>query len=322
MCPEVPAPEVNSSVHASLLKISEALGSNLELASVLQTILDLTLQQMQAQQGSILLFDEHQDRLQMLASTGLPTEIVRKGEYHSLDLNAECLAAIGQTVAGISHCIKNMLTDVRGGMSLIEIASNSRSWERLDKGHSILNRNIERIASVILDMLDYSKERQPRKGCVSLISLVEEVIGSVESEAEMHQVKLEQRLDPDAKMVEVDAQQIFRCLLNLIHNAIEATPKGGTVWVGSEQKSNQATLNRLRDPSAKGAVIIRVGDTGPGIGAEDCKNLFEPFFSTKGSKGTGLGLAVTRKIVEEHGGRIEVDSEPGEPAVFAIHLPA
>ena len=413
VCPEAPSPDVNSSVHASLLKISEALGSNLELASVLQTILDLTLQQMHAQQGSILLFDEHQDRLQMLASTGLPDEIVqkgyiqrkgsiaewviennqpivmnneaRKGEYHSLDekrrifsamcvplrshgrvlgtinlnrldessgefqpgdlelmviltshaaifiensrlhednLNAARLAAIGQTVAGISHCIKNMLTGVRGGMSLIEMASSSRSWERLDKGHNILNRNIERIASVILDMLDYSKERQPRKGCVSLVSLVEEVMGTVQSEAEMRQVRLEKRLDPDVKMVEVDAQQLFRCLLNLLHNAIDATPKGGTVWVGSEQKANQAILNRLSDPSAKGAVIIRVGDTGSGVSAEDGKNLFEPFFSTKGSKGTGLGLAVTRKIVEEHGGRIEVDSEPDEPAVFAIYLPA
>ena len=400
-----------STINASLLAICQVMGSSLELREVLPTILNLSLQEMRAQQGSILLFDKHQDQLEMLASVGLPEEVRRKGyiarkgsiaewvidnnqplilndraksdEYcalnerrivsamcvplraqgnvlgtinlnrtqaeagpflesdldimmilagqaaiciensrlHEANLTSERLAAIGQTVAGISHCIKNILTGVRGGMSLMDMASGIEDWKLLNQGKDILGRNLERLSSIVLDMLDYSKDRTSCKSPVSVSSLAEEVIGVIQSEATVKEVALEARLEANVTTVMADGQQLYRCLLNLMHNALEATPKGGKVWISAERRNRPSALRRLKDATVQTAVVLRVGDSGPGISAEHIPVIFEPFFSTKGSKGTGLGLAVTRKIIEEHGGHIEVESRPDEPAVFAIYLP-
>lgn len=401
-----------TAANTSLLTIGQAMGSSLELREVLPTILSLSVQEMNAQQGSILLFDEHQDQLKMLASHGLPAEIEQKGyiprkgsiaewviennqplilneraegsEYRSLDnrrriysamcvplmargkilgtinlnrtleepgpfldsdldimkilasqaaicidnsclyeanLQSERLAAIGQTVAGISHCIKNILTGVRGGMSLMDMANGAEDWKLLRQGKDILQRNLERLSSIVLDMLDYSKDRTPCKSATSVSTLVEEVIGTVHSEAAIKEIQIETVLEPEAALVQGDSQQLYRCLLNLVHNALDATPKGGHVWIGAERKATKSALRRVKDESAQAAIILRVGDTGPGISMEHRAVIFEPFFSTKGSKGTGLGLAVTRKIIEEHNGHIEIESPPENSAVFAIYLP-
>jgi signal transduction histidine kinase len=399
-------------VSASLLTICQAMGSSLELKEVLPTILRLSLQEMQAQQGSILLLDRVQDKLEMLSAIGLPQEIVDKGyiprkgsiaewviendqplilnsrakteEYqgiedrrkihssmclplrvrgavigtinmnrtvedygyfqdsdldtmmilasqaaqciensrlHEANLKTERLAAIGQTVAGISHCIKNILTGVKGGMSLIDLAVGGEDWKLLGQGKDILHRNLDRLASIVLDMLDYSKEREPRKVENDAMTLLEEAALTVRSEAKLREIEMEfQAVEPGLK-VQCDSQQIYRCVLNLVHNAIDATPKGGRVWLAAERTTDRAALKKLKDKTATAAVILRVGDTGPGIKDEHKTAIFDPFFSTKGSKGTGLGLAVTHKIIEEHGGHIEVESEPEQPAIFAIYLP-
>lgn len=401
------------SLNASLLSICETMGSSLELHEVLETILRLTVEEMSAQQGSILLLDEVNDHLQMLASIGLPEEIVKKGyiarkgsiaewvienqqslvindspknsEYKPLDekrrilsalcvpllargkvlgtinlnrtgtdgevfgdadldtmailasqaavaienshlhetiIKSERLAAVGQTVAGISHCIKNVLTGVKGGISLIEMSSQAKNWEMNDKGMEILRRNINRLASIVLDMLDYSKEREPSKSDIKINSLATELIASLDSESVMRKIQLENRLEDKQLTVAVDGQQLYRCLLNLMGNAMDAIGEGGKVWITAERSSDEKVLRRLRVPEVSSqAVVIRVGDSGPGISKEHRRNIFEPFFSTKGSKGTGLGLAVTRKIIVEHGGLIEVESPPEESAVFAITLP-
>lgn len=402
------SPEGTSS---ALLTIGQAMGSSLELREVLPTILDLSLSEMKAQQGSILLFDPKDDQLKMLASLGLPEDVERKGyiarkgsiaewvidnnqplimneraegkeyralndrrirssmcvplqargrilgtinlnrtvaEYgsfqeseldlmkilasqaaicidnsclHEANVKAERLAAIGQTVAGISHCIKNILTGVRGGLSLIDMAQGASDWKLLGQGKDILGRNLERLSSIVLDMLDYSKDRQTCKSPISLTTLVDEVCATVRSEAQVKAIQFEIELDPAVPTVAADGQQLYRCLLNLAHNALDATPKEGKIWIHAERRTDRSALRRLKNKTAQSTVILRIGDTGPGISMEHRAVIFEPFFSTKGSKGTGLGLAVTRKIIEEHGGHIEVESPPEESAVFAIYLP-
>lgn len=390
---------------AAMLTISEALVSNLDLRAVMDTILARTLEEVQAQQGSILLLDG--DCLRMLAARGLPPEMVAKGyiprkgsiaewvieknqplilndhpsssQYQALDarrkivsgmcvplrmagriigtinlnrtivdvgvfqqqdldlmvvlanqaaifiensrlhesvLKSERLAAVGQTVAGISHCIKNILTGVRGGLSICDMASQSHDWHLLGQGRDILQRNLGRLSSIVLDMLDYSKERQPVRAEVRVADIVEEVFGTSRSEAANRQQTLEARFDPSAPTINADSQQIYRCLLNLVQNGMDATPAGGTIWVSATREQ------RRHDGALAEFIVLRVGDSGPGIPDENKISIFDPFFSTKGSKGTGLGLAVTRKIVEEHGGTIEVESHSGQPAVFAISLPA
>ncbi len=403
-----------AAIHVMLVEICEAMGSAVELHQVLETVLERAMEEMQAQQGSILLFNSLTDQLEMLASRGLPTEMVNKGyiprkgsiaewviennqpliindtptksqyrvidarrkiysamcvplrargkvigtinlnrtsadpglfnesdlntmvilaqmaaifiensRLHESNLKSERLAAVGQTVAGISHCIKNVLTGVKGGMSLMEMAANASNWEMLPQGLMILKRNLDRLGSIVFDMLDYSKERVPQKGAVTAFGLMEEISATVQPEADKNGVVVQMDADVALPSFQADGQQLFRCLLNLAQNAIDAMSEtGGVLWLRAECTNNPAILARLRDKTAQQAIVLRVADTGPGISPENRALLFEPFFSTKGSKGTGLGLAVTRKIIEEHGGYIEIETIAPEPAVFAITLPA
>jgi signal transduction histidine kinase len=258
----------------------------------------------------------------MLVLAGQAAICIENSRLHAANVAHERLAAVGQTVAGISHCIKNILTGVRGGLSLVDMSSQREDWTLHGQGFEILKRNIDRLASIVLDMLDYSKDREPCKGTVSVTSLFDEVIGTVRSAADLHQVRLERACAEDATIIQVDGQQIYRCILNLVHNAIDASPTGGAVMLSAERVTGEQACKLLKDHDATEAIVLRVADNGPGVDEEHLPVIFEPFFSTKGSKGTGLGLAVTRKIVEEHGGSIRVESKPGEPAVFAIYLPA
>lgn len=414
------APQAQASVLQSLLALSDAMGESLELDTVLETILDITLNELKAQQGSILLFNENEDRLEMLASRGLPEEIVKKGyiprkgsiaEYviennkglilndgpqkkdesyrpveekkqarrrivsalcvplraegkvlgtinlnrtvedygsftdldlniavllavhaascveqarlHEFNLKSERLAAIGQTVAGISHCVKNMLQGIRGGMTLMQLAAKAEDWSVQEQGHAMLQRNLDRLSGIVLDMLDYSKEREPTRSDVALYDLIMDVATNVKTKADEKGITQKISVAEGLDTVQADNQQLFRCLLNLAQNALDVTPQEGTVEISAELDASERACRRLTCKDAhQGAVIIRVKDSGPGIKAEHLKTIFEPFFSTKGSKGTGLGLAVTRKIVREHGGDLIVESAPDEPAIFAIYLPA
>lgn len=399
-------------VSNSLLEICRAMGAGVQLKEVLNTILKLTMREMRAQQGSILLFDQHQDRLEMLASHGLPPEIASKGyiqrkgsiaewvidhaeplilnerargaDYKALDeqrrivssmcvplrarggvlgtinlnrtaadsgpfgkedldgmvilasqaaiyiensrlhqslLQSERLAAIGQTVAGISHCMKNILTGMKGGVSLIKMARDHEDWETLDQGVEILGHSVSRVSTLALDMLNYSKERKPRREAVDLDELLKEIRGVTRDRAMKQATELIVELDSDARQLQADGHELFRCLLNLVENALDANGEGGKVSITSERNVSEGALRRLAVP-AEAAIIIRVADEGKGVDEASLGHIFDPFFSTKGSKGTGLGLAVTQKIIREHGGTLELASKPGEPAVFAIYLPA
>ncbi|MCE5229414.1 GAF domain-containing protein [bacterium] len=259
---------------------------------------------------------QQQDLDLMVVLANQAAIFIENSRLHESVLKSERLAAVGQTVAGISHCIKNILTGVRGGLSICDMATQSQDWKLLGQGRDILQRNIGRLSSIVLDMLDYSKERQPVRAEVRVADLVEEVFGTTRSEAENRQQKLENRLDGSVATINVDGQQIYRCLLNLVQNAMDATPAGGTIWISAAREE------RARSGLSAPLTVLRVGDGGPGIPEENRVSIFEPFFSTKGSKGTGLGLAVTRKIIQEHGGAIEIESDAGQPAIFAIVLPA
>lgn len=400
-----------ASINASLLAICQAMGSNLDREKVLDTILDLSTREMRAQEGSILLYDAGRDRLEMLASKGLPDAMIARGyiprkgsiaewvidndkptilngavgekkyfsanddrtivssmcvplrarghvlgtinlnrtdpavgpfrdrdldsmiilasqaaisiensQLHEAKLQGERLAAIGQTVAGVSHCIKNMLTSLRGGLSVCELARKGENWEMYDQGVDVLQRAVKRVSTLALDMLDYSKDRTHRPSWLRLDELFADLAVLKEQAAHELDIKLQCEAPEEAKAAFADPDQLFRCVLNLLENAIDASPTGGKILLSAWIDTSPEALRRLRK-NAPAATVIRVADGGAGVAPEDAGRLFEPFFSTKGSKGTGLGLAVTRKIIREHGGDLELASKPGESAVFAIYLP-
>ncbi|MCL4539221.1 MAG: ATP-binding protein, partial [Bacteroidetes bacterium] len=156
-------------------------------------------------------------------------------------------------------------------------------------------------------LLAYSKPREPRLGIRSADEILDHCIRVVEREAGEAGVELVRKpCDKDLPLVLMDTDQMTQVFLNILINAIEATPKGGKVFIGQDVQDD-------------GRVQISIEDTGGGIPRENLDKLFDPFFSTK-KKGTGLGLAIVKGIIEGHGGEVEVESEPGKGTRFVVTL--
>lgn len=236
---------------------------------------------------------------------------VEETRYHHALVHAERLAAVGQTIAALSHHIKNILQGLRSGSELLKLGLTGKDEEMLTKGWRIVEKNQGKIYDLVLDMLSYSKEREPNIEMIDLNELVNDVVELVRGRAEQVGVEIEARLDPTLPQVPADPEGIHRALLNIVGNAVDAVAgrENARVWVQS-----------LFEPGGEWARLI-VLDNGPGIAPEHLEEVFRPFVSTKGAKGTGLGLPVSRKILREHGGDIHIQSQVGKGSKFILRLP-
>jgi signal transduction histidine kinase len=229
-------------------------------------------------------------------------------------LEAERLAAVGQTVADLAHAIKNITGGLKGGVFVVEKGFELDNRQYLLQGWDMVKSNVEKIANMALDLLNYSKEREPDYELCDPNRPAREVCELMASRCRDCRVNLKWDLEPGLSPCWLDREGIHRCLLNLVTNAVDACKEREDTADGGEVV--------VRSRSADGwAVEYQVEDNGSGMDEETRSKLFQRFFSTKGSKGTGLGLMITRKIVNEHGGTIEVDSEPGRGTKFCIRLP-
>ncbi|HUT25984.1 MAG TPA: ATP-binding protein [Sumerlaeia bacterium] len=226
-------------------------------------------------------------------------------------LEAERLAAMGVAVAGISHYVKNILFGAQGSARLIEQGLESGDMSVVRKLWPILMRSNEKIASLVKDMLTYSKRREPEWRDGNVNSLLRDVYDGQLHRAEEAETQLLLQEDADLPDSRFDPSALHDAVLNIVGNAIEAC---------EGRPEAQVMLSSIFSPDAE-TICIRVSDNGPGIPEEVHERVFEPFFSTKGSRGTGLGLALARKTVEEHGGRLLLESRPGAGATFKILLP-
>jgi signal transduction histidine kinase len=222
------------------------------------------------------------------------------------------LAAIGQTIATLSHHIKNILQGIRGGSYLIEMGLGQHDEEVVRKGWNMVERNQNKISSLVMDMLTFSKEREPELVPSDLNSVTAEVVELMQSRAEQLSVALTFAPAAEMPMASFDPEGLHRAILNVVTNALDAASERetGTVQVAAAHLSD------------RGLFQVIVQDNGPGIAAEDIEKIFTPFQSKKGSRGTGLGLPVSQKILKEHGGQILVDSAPGKGAKFTLEFAA
>ncbi|MHC4414269.1 MAG: ATP-binding protein [Planctomycetota bacterium] len=232
-------------------------------------------------------------------------------EQVSSRMHTERLAAMGQTVAWLSHSIKNILQGLRGGADAVELALNKGDLELAKEGWPILGRNLDRIYGLTLNMLTYSKQRELDVELTPLGPLIKEVAQLVQGACDRKRVGLLLDLAEDMPPIPADANAIHQAVMNLVSNGLEAVPP----------KTGILTI-RTRFLPDRHEAKIEVSDNGPGIAPERHEEIFEAFRSSKGQRGTGLGLAVTRKIVQEHGGSVEVRSEPGQGATFLITIPS
>ena len=238
--------------------------------------------------------------------TGLAVDNLRL--YKSL-VQSERMAAMGETVAFLSHDIKNILQALSGGMDLVDFGLQQMSIEKAKSAWPVVQRALRQINQLVLNMLAFSKERKPLLQPVNLNSIIEEIVELEKIGADERGVILGTDLH-HVSTIQAEKSGLQQALLNLISNALEVVPdQSGVVTVSSRLDGDNNN------------VIIVVNDNGGGIEDEQLEEIFTPFFSSKGQKGTGLGLAVTHKVIKEHGGNIQVSSKVNMGTKFTITLP-
>jgi len=237
--------------------------------------------------------------------TGLAVENVR---LYEAAVQSERLAAVGEAVASLSHGIKNILHALQAGADVVDMAMSKGSPDQAAEAWPIVTRNLDRINGLIINMLAFSKQRQPLLQTINLNIVVSECVDLVRAQAAGHGVKVMPSFG-EIPPLPADPEGLHRALLNLLTNALDAVADNtGEVTVATRFDA----MHRL--------ARIAISDNGPGVDDETLGRIFEPFYSTKGQSGTGLGLAVAQKIVVEHGGRIDVDTAPGQGTTFTIVL--
>ena len=254
----------------------------------------------------------HQDHLELMVAIGHQAALaVENSAYYSAMLQSEKLAAIGHTVATLSHHIKNILQGMKGGGFLIEEGLKQGDADAAVRGWKMVERNQQKISDLVLDMLTFSKERQPDFGWNDLNETVAEAVDLMSHRAGELAVVLAWSPSGQVSKLAFDADGMQRAVLNLVTNAIDASAgvQGGRVEVSTAWDAVQQMAE----------VIVQ--DNGEGIPSDRLATIFKPFESTKGNRGTGLGLPAARKIVREHGGDIVVESEAGKGSVFRLTLP-
>lgn len=237
----------------------------------------------------------------------LSRDITKEIKSQQNMMQQEKLMSIGRLSAGVAHEINNPLTTILTSAMLIQedLDPQDPIYEEL----SMISMETLRCRKIVQSLLDFARQSTPMKKKHDLNGIIIESMYLTKKQAEFSNIKLKTILFENLPPVFVDKDQIQQTLINLILNAVEATESGGAIVVKSEY-----------NPSTR-MNIIQIDDTGRGIPKEHLNKIFDPFFTTRES-GTGLGLAITHSIIEQHGGRITVDSSFGKGACFTIMLPA
>ena len=226
------------------------------------------------------------------------------------------LKTVGRLAAGIAHELGTPLNVVSGRAGLIQ--SGKLAAEEIGSSAAAIKTEVDRMTQIIRQLLDFARVNTPRRAAVDLRPLIERTVALLRPLADGRNVRLCFAAEQPSAIATFDAEQVQQTLVNIMVNAIQAMPNGGKIEItlGREEPHPDA------EPGNGRFWCISIRDEGPGIAAEDMPHLFEPFFTTKQvGEGTGLGLSIAYGIVQEHGGRIEVESRLGEGSCFKIYLP-
>jgi two-component system NtrC family sensor kinase len=254
-----------------------------------------------------------EEHLKLMVAIGHQAALaVEDTSYYSAMVQAERLAAMGQTIATLSHHVKNILQGIRGGSYLIDEGLKATDFNVVRKGWRIVEKNQEKISNLVMDMLTFSKERKPDMIPALLNETVADVVELMQVRARDAEVKLLYQPQSDIPELLLDPDALHRAILNVVTNAIDAC----------EKRENAAVAVATHYHADKAQLQIVVADNGEGISPEDIKKIFNVFESRKGSRGTGLGLPVSQKILREHGGDIRVESTWGVGSKFILEFPA
>jgi two-component system NtrC family sensor kinase len=220
---------------------------------------------------------------------------------------SEQLASVGRLAAGIAHEINNPLVGVLAFADMMREKENMDEQDRQDL--DLIIRETKRVREIVRGLLDFARETPAKKSHVDINELIRQTLRLLGKRDAFASIFIVEDLDDDLPPVDVDRNQLQQVLMNLMLNACESMSAGGTLMADSS--------------ASDGRVVVKLTDTGCGIKPEHLDKIFEPFFTTKPvGEGTGLGLAVSYGIIQQHGGTLEVQSEAGRGTTFTITLPA
>jgi signal transduction histidine kinase len=228
-------------------------------------------------------------------------------------VEAERLAAIGQTVAGLSHAIKNIAGGLKGGAFVLEKGIELDEQKYLLQGWEMIKGNVDKITNLSLDLLNYAKDSRPDFQQCDPLKPVREVVALMRPRAKEHGIDLSTQFDNDIGLCFFDPDLIHHSLLNLVTNALDAC------ILDTGKKVKKVKVRAVK--KSGGGVEYQVEDTGCGMKADVKSKIFQSFFSTKGTDGTGIGLMITKKVIDEHKGDIIAESKVGAGSTFIIRIP-
>ncbi len=239
----------------------------------------------------------------MVADLQLLQQEVRQAHFKQME-RMDRLASVGEMAAGIAHEIRNPLAGISGAITVMadDLPSDDARQPILRE----VLQQIRRLDKTVTDLLYYARPGDPEFTKCDINELISKTLFFVSQHPEARNVHRTEELTRDLPAVEVDSTQVQQILLNLLLNAIQAMPKGGTLRVGTEQ--------------AEGHIRVAISDSGSGIPEKEREKIFTPFFTTK-ARGTGLGLSICRRLVEQQGGAIEVQDTPGGGTTMVLSLP-
>ena len=262
-----------------------------------------------------------QDELGQLSTAfnEMSAQLARVRELEERLRRADRLAALGTMAAGIAHDIRNPLTSILIFSQLMSLHHDDPDVR--EKFNRVVPRELERVQAVIEDMMELARPATMHREPVNLTELMTQVLELYEGQASGQSVKILREFEADLPFCMADRKRLHRCFGNIVSNAIQAMPTGGDLTVRTAQNSTMIFANSgLPEPRPEPAIQVRISDTGQGIPTDRLSRIFDPFFTTK-EKGMGLGMAITHRIIEDHRGTIDVQSEEGLGTTFIVHLP-
>ena len=222
------------------------------------------------------------------------------------------LSSLGLMIGTISHGIKGLLTGLDGGMYLLDTGFSKQDQEQIKEGWDIIKRMVDRIRKMVLDILFYAKKRDLKWDQVDVLKFAAEVASVIEPKMQKHEVEFVRDFDPAVGRLEIDAGFVHSALINILENAADACVK-------DKSKKGHRVVFGVRED--KNAIVFTISDNGIGMDQETRKKIFTLFFSSKDGEGTGLGLFISHKIVEQHGGTILINSKLGAGSEFIVRIP-
>jgi two-component system NtrC family sensor kinase len=229
----------------------------------------------------------------------------QQSRYDHLALQTEKLSALGRMAAGIAHEINNPLAGI---LLFSSNLTKKAAPGPMKEGLEIIMRETQRCKIIIQELLEFARDRQPKKTLANINRIIEKSLGILENEFRLRHVQLEKQLVEGTRQALLDENQLQQVFVNLLLNALQAIGEKGTISVRSQMDARQKQ------------VVVEIIDTGCGIAKEHLGKIFDPFFSTK-KDGSGLGLAVSYGIIQNHEGQIEVDSQVDQGTRFRITIP-